>query len=257
MNTHDQVEPLLAEHALGTLAPDARELVEAHLATCASCRLELDELAAAVAQLEQDVAVPFPDVPPAELDQSRQSLLDAARRAPQRGAGAAAAHAPTRQRSRRRRFVPSPSGIAAGALAAACVVLVAVTVDRQDRINSLEGRLKKSRGDQVEVLRGASVKDLDTGGAFGDARAQVVLRRDAGVVAFRDVPAPADGMVWQVWAISGERIDSLGIIDDARSSAFLALGEVDPDEVERIIVTLEPEGGSDSPAAEEVAEATV
>lgn len=255
MNVHDRVEPMLAEHALGTLDAADRMAVDAHLAECASCSVLHEELATAVAQLEDGVLTEVPAA--ADVAASRATLLAAAARTQQLGSSA-----PFPRRARRssaaRRWMPSPSGIATAVLAAACVLLLVAATDRQDRIDSLERRLKDARGDQVAAIRGASVKDLDTGGAFGDARAQVVLRRDAGVVLFRDVPAPADGMVWQVWAISGDRIDSIGVIDDARASAFLALDDdLDADAVERIIVTLEPEGGSTSPAADEVAAATV
>ena len=248
--THDDVAPLLAEHALGTLDTDRRAAVDLHVVECAACRVELDELAGGVATLEEAVVAPGPG----SATSQRATLLDRARMTPQIPAEeTAAGHAP-----RPRRAWRAPSWLAASAATLACIALAVVLVDRQDRIDSLERRLADARGDQVTVLRGASIDTLDTAGPFGDARAQVVLRPDAGVVAFRDVPAPPEDMVWQVWMIDqDERISSLGVIDRAQHAAFLPIDGVDPKDVERIIVTVEPAGGSDEPTAEEVAGATV
>jgi anti-sigma-K factor RskA len=248
---HETTEALVAEHALGTLATGDRAEVEAHLVACAACRLLFDEVAAASAEVELALAacavvdhVPVP-TPDAERD-----LLRAVRAAPRD-------RVPAPRRRPRRAWM-----VGGGALvAAACsslLVLAVVASDRQERIDSLERRLKDARGDQVAVLRGASISDLDASGPFGTARGQVVLQRDAGMVAFRDVPAPPEDMVWQVWTIDADqRISSIGVIDAARKAAILPIGNVDPDDIERIIVNTQPAGGSDEPTADEVAETTV
>jgi anti-sigma-K factor RskA len=246
---HDLVEPLLAEHALGTTEPDDAARADRHLRDCAACRLAFAELADAVAGLEQHAAASSTLEPRAG---DRAALLAAARQQPQRST--AEAPAPTRRQRRR----PAPSWLGAAVASLACLLLVVMVVDRERRIDSLERRLDKAKGDQVAVLRGASINDLDVGGPFGDSRGQVALQGDAGIVAFRDVPAPPEGMVWQLWTIdSDDRIRSLGIIDAERRRAILPIEGVDPEEVERIIVTVEPAGGSDEPTAEEVAGATV
>ncbi|WP_440099859.1 zf-HC2 domain-containing protein [Streptosporangium sp. H16] len=60
MMTCDEVRMSLGVYALGALEPDERVLVEAHLAECAECRAELEELAGVTAFLgrvsEGDVA---------------------------------------------------------------------------------------------------------------------------------------------------------------------------------------------------------
>jgi hypothetical protein len=152
-----------------------------------------------------------------------------------------------------------PSIIAAAGACTTILVLAVMLSDSREHARSLQRRLKDARGDQVAVLRGASISDLDPTGAFGDARAQVVLQKDAGVVAFRDVPAPPDDMVWQVWTVAEDStFRSLGVIDGARRSAFLPIEGVDPDDIERIIVTIEPAGGSEQPNEDDqVADATV
>jgi anti-sigma-K factor RskA len=247
---HDRLEPLVAEHAIGALDPSLVAQVEAHLDECAACRATFDEIAAATADLELAVA---PGIMVQPRAGATSDLLSAAARTAQQHA----AGEPVRARRPRRWRMPSV--IAAAGACGTILVLAMLLADSREHSRSLERRLKDAQGDQVAVLRGASVRDLDPSGPFGDARAQVVLQKDAGVIAFRDIPAPPEGMVWQVWAIAqDEHIYSLGVIDSARRSAFLPIDEVDADEVERIIVTIEPGDGSDEPTTDDqVADATV
>lgn len=251
--THVAVEPLLAEHALGALDDVDAHRVDAHLIECAACRAEFDELVAAVAELDA-AAAPATAMEPAP--NATRDLLTAARRTPQARPVELPAHSPRRSWGR------FGIGLGGASLVAACVAL-AMTVttlgERDDRIASLEQRLKAAKGDQVPTFRGASVKSLDTAGPFGDSRAEVVLKKDAGIVSFNKVPAPPEGMVWQVWLVdTDERITSLGIINSARKAAFLPIpDDIDRDDIERFIVTAEPTGGSDGPSAEEVVTGTV
>lgn len=259
---HDYVEPLLAEHALGTADVLHRARVDAHIALCAACRATFTELSDAVAGLEQAVHEPILE----PLPGSRESMLAAARTTPQAGqgmtaVGAHAAHAAADRRSRR--GAPKRRWLLVAAPTLACLALLATNVSQAGRIDQLEQRVKDARGDQVPVLKGASINDLDIGGPFGDTRAQVVLKRDAGIITFRKVPAPPSGMAWQVSAVDGdERLHALGTIAEARDLAIVAIDGVDPDDVERIIVTSEPivdstDDEQTTPEADPVAEATV
>ncbi|MCW2974386.1 MAG: hypothetical protein JWN72_2659, partial [Thermoleophilia bacterium] len=141
--THDDIQPLLAEHALATLAPEAAARVDAHLAGCAACRVEFDELLAAVTELELAASPVHALAPRAgALD----DLLAAARSTPQEASVVAPERVardrgvPQRPAPRRRfRF-----GFAAVAGLAACVALGGSLValdSRNDRITSLERRL--------------------------------------------------------------------------------------------------------------------
>ncbi len=259
---HDYVEPLLAEHALGTADVVHRARVDAHLALCASCRRTFVELTDAVAGLEQ--AVHAPVVEP--LVDARESLLAAARATPQvAGERSTTTGRRTTVDHPSRRPAPWRRWILVAAPSLACIALAVMTFQQRDRIDTLEQRVKDARGDQVPVLKGASINDLDIGGPFGDTRAQVVLKRDAGIITFRTVPAPPEDMVWQVSAVDGdERLHELGTIAEARELAIVAIEGVDPDDVERIIVTAEPVdpdadgGGTDVPDQDEaIAEATI
>jgi hypothetical protein len=233
---HEYAEPLLAEHALGTADVVQRARIDAHLVLCAACRATFVELTDAVSGLEQAVHAPVLE-PRAG---ARESLLAAAQATPQVAGEEARAAAilprPIRRRRRFERWIHVALPVAVGAF-----VLVGVFGSQARKIDSLERSLEDARGDQVPVLKGASINDLDIGGPFGDTRAQVVLKRDAGIITFRKVPAPPEEMVWHVWAVDGDdQLHSLGTIAEARDLAIVAIDGIDPEEVERIIVTTEP-----------------
>jgi anti-sigma-K factor RskA len=74
MNEHDQFENDLALHALGALGPEDRARLDQHLATCAACRLELEQLRGDTALLA------FSATGPRAPQRARQRLLEAVAR---------------------------------------------------------------------------------------------------------------------------------------------------------------------------------
>ncbi len=76
MNEHEQYAEDLALYALDALEGEERAKLAQHLATCASCRLELEQLRGDTALLALSAAGPRPP------QRSRQRLLDAVAREP-------------------------------------------------------------------------------------------------------------------------------------------------------------------------------
>jgi anti-sigma-K factor RskA len=74
MSEHEQYAEDLALYALDTLRGDERAKLEQHLATCAACRLELEQLRGDMALLAMSAAGPRPP------QRARQRLLDAVAR---------------------------------------------------------------------------------------------------------------------------------------------------------------------------------
>ena len=74
MSEHEQFADDLAMYALDALRGDDRARVDAHLATCAACRLELEQLRGDTALLALSAAGPRPP------QRARQRLLDAVAR---------------------------------------------------------------------------------------------------------------------------------------------------------------------------------
>src|ERR1700729_2049328 len=71
MSEHEQYADDLALYALDALRGEERTRVDAHLATCAACRLELEQLRGDTALLALSTAGPRPP------QRARQKLLDA------------------------------------------------------------------------------------------------------------------------------------------------------------------------------------
>jgi anti-sigma-K factor RskA len=71
MSTHEQFGEDLALYALGALEGEERKNLEQHLATCAACKLELEQLRADGALLALSISGPKPP------QRARQRLLDA------------------------------------------------------------------------------------------------------------------------------------------------------------------------------------
>lgn len=76
MSEHEQYAEDLALYALDTLRGDERVKLEQHLATCAACRLELEQLRGDMALMAMSAAGPRPP------QRARQRLLDAVAREP-------------------------------------------------------------------------------------------------------------------------------------------------------------------------------
>lgn len=76
MNEHEQYAEDLALYALDGLRGDERAKLEQHLATCAACRLELEQLRADTGLLAMSAVGPRPP------QRSRQRLLEAVAREP-------------------------------------------------------------------------------------------------------------------------------------------------------------------------------
>src|SRR5580693_10774648 len=76
MSEHEQYVDDLALYALDALRGEDRARVDAHLATCAACRLELEQLRADTALLALTAVGPRPP------QRARQRFLDAIAREP-------------------------------------------------------------------------------------------------------------------------------------------------------------------------------
>lgn len=75
MSTHELDRTLLGAYTLGALEPDEARTVEAHLATCAECRTEVEELAEMKEFLGEVPPEAFLDGPPEDGDLLLQRTL--------------------------------------------------------------------------------------------------------------------------------------------------------------------------------------
>jgi anti-sigma-K factor RskA len=204
----------VAPYALGALPEGEARDFERHLRSCELCQTDLETLRPAVDALPyatESVA------PPPELRRRIMGVVEAdakARRASERD-----------RRERRFSFRPLP------ALAAACAVLVVGVVLG----TSLTGGEDVRRIDGQVTAAGASAAlEVEDG---GEARLVV-----------DDMPAPPMGRVYQVWVRRGDEAPRpTDALFEVRGGHAEVAVPGDVGDVDEILVTHEPRGGSESP----------
>ena len=224
MTDHARWADATAAYLLGALDDEERQGYEAHAGSCPECREEIAFLRVATDALPASVAQH--DAPPALKDRimsvvhSEAELLRAA------GPEADRVAVPRRRDRRWWQFVPR-SGLA---LAAACVVLV------------------------VGIGIGIGLTGDDPRNVTGDAppgvKATLQLEDDGGRLVLNGMDAPPEGKVMQVWLVHGENgkpepTDALFRPNRDGSASVAVPGDMDG--VTRVMVSEEPEGGSQSP----------
>ncbi|MFE6510754.1 anti-sigma factor domain-containing protein [Nocardioides sp. NPDC057767] len=209
------VHGLVGAYLLDALVPGERTEFEAHLAVCPECREEVDSLRAATASLAAEVAA----TPPVAL---RERVLRTASETPQLRPVVAAGS------PRRRRLM----GIIAAA--AAVVVGVGVTVG----VVVGEDDPPPMTAAQVISAPDARMHKEET----SDGELMVAMSHEMHMVAVdtAHLTRPA-GMTYQVWWHTDAGMESAGVLDEEMSVAV-------PVEDGDLMVTMEPEGGSEEPS---------
>lgn len=219
-------------YVLRALHDDEHRAFEQHLAGCEACRREVAELrmAAAMLPLAADQVAP-PDALRERIMATVRS--EAGAQAPTRAAPAAAT-APAPRAARRSWWsrLRMPAITPLPAALAACVVLA------------------------LGVAGGVL---LSAGDGFREVDAQVALRGASGTLrieddgdarlTLRDMPAPPDGRVYQVWLLgeggSPSPTDALFVPGRDGAASVDVPGDVAG--ARQVLVTAEPRGGSDRP----------
>ncbi|MBI1966780.1 MAG: anti-sigma factor [Gemmatimonadetes bacterium] len=236
MSEHSWLESAGA-YALGALAGEERSEFQAHLASCATCRAEVQSLREVTALLAY--AAPG-EVPPPAL---RDRVLAEARRV--RPIGAA------RRPGAPVRWIPW--------LAAAAALVIAVGAERRARLagaraDTLAAQLA-DRDSLIAGLTGPEVHVVSLAGTGRDPSARVFWnhRLQRFVVMAFDLPAAPSGRTYQLWALAKDKAPaSMGTFNtNAHGQAYLVI-PVDSSVIQlgfldKCAVTQEPAGGSPQP----------
>jgi anti-sigma-K factor RskA len=224
---HEMWADAVGAYLLGALDADEREGFEAHLASCHVCTRDVAHLKIAADALP--VSVPPVTPPPALKDRimtvvrSEAELLSAA------GSRADAPASPRGER--RRRSVGGWSMRPAVALACALALLAG---------GGLAGVLLSSGEGTRTVV-------AETRAPAADVRLEI--GEDGSTLVARNMPAPPSGRIYQVWLKRpGRDPEPTSVLWSTRrdGSAEVAVpGSLDG--VEAVLVTDEPEGGSEAP----------
>lgn len=203
----------VAPFVIGALDADALDAFVGHLAACASCRTEVEQLRSMALMLPLATE---PVEPPPELKQrvmavvrSEAQLLRAS------GAGADVVAPPPR----RRWWAPRPLTAALGGLAAAAAAAIVVV--------ALAGGGADTRVVEAEV-------------AMARASAHVELADGSGTLVASGMPSPARGHVYAIWTRrAGERARYVGTLGAPPSNGSTR-ARLSLDGVREVMVTVEP-----------------
>ena len=235
---HDRWGDAAGSYLLGALPEDEHAAYVAHLAGCAECREEVDELTPAIHALPTSVQ---PMAPPPAL--KARIMAEVEREASLLAAAGPEADrvAPPRRRRRWSLTLPrlAPVAAAAALLIAGAGIALGVT-----ELGGEDGRTVVATVDQARAP-GAAV-ELETSG------------RSATLVA-HNLPAPPSGRVYQVWTKRpGEAAQPTSVLfTPNRDGAATASVPGSLDGVEQIMVTDEPSGGSTTPTRQPLVVADV
>ena len=223
---------LTGAYSLDALDGREREVFESHLPTCAACREEVAGLTAAAARLADAASVR----PPAEL---RARVL--------------AEVAGTRQLSplpgvtslderRAPRWYTRPATAAAALLLVVTAGSATYAVTENRRAERAE-----QRAAQVVAIATDPQRVEVTVAASGGGSGTVLAAEGSALFRARDLPElPAD-RVYQLWRIRDDGAQSVGVL--GKGGALEAL-VTDMAPTEALGLTVEPEGGSESPTGE-------
>jgi anti-sigma-K factor RskA len=218
----------LAVYALDALEPGERAVVDAHLATCAACREELDGYQRTLGRMT------VPEEPPDQVWAGISEQIRATALPPETSDGDLPAEVVSLA-SRRPGWLRSPRVLAA---AAAVVLVLGV-------------------GAVLVSLRGSdSLRDQAVAAADDPDNTVVELTSDSGEVArvvvtdgedyvlFDDLPTLASDETYQLWRTDDGLPASLGVLGDAGDGA--AKVQL-PASTSAFAISQEPKGGSTSP----------
>jgi anti-sigma-K factor RskA len=246
MNEHEQYAEDLALYALDALRGDERAKLEQHLATCAACRLELEQLRADTALLAMSAAGPRPP------QRSRQRLMEAVAREPRSTTGV--------QSSARSSWWGW-----LGWTATAAMIVFALSLWREDI--SLKAMLASARSGQAESARQLDELRKIAAPIIEPEAQRVTLvavktspqpqgkafylrSRSSLVFLASNMPALPPEKAYELWLIptSGNPIPAGVFKPDARGSASVVDPPLPPGiEAKAFAITVENQAGSEKP----------
>jgi len=226
MTDHTEWADNVGAYLLGALPPDELEAFEAHMRDCPECRRDVEELRVAADALPVSVA---PVAPPAALKQRIMAVVES--EAELLAAAGRRADAPEPGRRRRRRAARGwrlrPAFAALGAAALLAVGVVA-------------GALLPGGDGARTVVASSTAPGADV---------KLEIHDDGATLVARDMPAPPEGRIYQVWIKRpGSDPEPTSVLWSTRTdgSAEVAVpGSLDG--VEAVLVTDERQGGADAP----------
>ena len=245
MTVHEQFADDLALYALGTLDGIEREALEAHLAQCAACRRELQQLRGDIGLLGLATLGPPPS------DRARTRLLSAIA---------------NDSRARLLRKQSSPWWFLAPAAFVIVLALISAVLWRENKVLRLDlaAQMTQSTRNQADVERAREVLallsapdvmrvTLVASNAKSQPQGKAIYRSRTGSLVFlaSNFAPPPPRKAYELWLLpaSGASPIPAGVFKpDARGSASVLMPPLPKDlQAKAFAVTIEPETGSTTP----------
>jgi hypothetical protein len=225
MTDHDRWSDSAGAYVLGAMTPRERGDFEAHLALCPVCQQDVDELRPAAEALP--MASP-PVLPPPALKD--RIMAEVEREATLLASAGPAADRPPRERRRFR--LPALTGWRLAPVAAALLI--------------------------VGVLAGAALTGGGSRTISAGANAKVQIDGDKATILAQNMSPPPEGRVYEVWVVpKGAAKDAAPkptnvLFRPRENGSAEAAIPGSADDIERVLVSDEPPGGSETPTGEVV-----
>lgn len=238
MTTAD-IHALTGAYALDAVSGAEREAFERHLAECESCAQEVRELRDTATRLGQAAAAD----PPPELKSRVLNQIRTVRQLPPE-----TTVTPLRRRDRRGLALRLTS-VAAAVLFAAAAALGVLVVRQNEQLD----QSRTQAAEISEILRAGDAQVVTVDKGEGGRMTVAMSRSENRMLLLTDgLPNPPDGKDFQVWTGHGGTMVSAGFLNPENGEAQLEIAGFG--DADAIGVTVEPDGGSETPTLPTVME---
>jgi anti-sigma-K factor RskA len=228
---HDEYRDNIGAYVLGALPELENEVLERHLATCESCRAEVEELRPLTAAMAR--SVPQVEAPPS----LKATLMEIV-------SSEAVAHPePPRER---RSFWSWFTGLQPRMAAAMAVGVLALGVVVGVAVDQIAG---SGSGDTMTIAAKIDRQRMPTGDA------SLAVDGDTGKLELTNAPQPPAGRVYQLWYQHRKTIERGGTFRPQSDGSYTA--EVPVGNTDAVMVTIERAGGVPAPTGPPVIQFTV
>jgi hypothetical protein len=249
--THDDASELLAPLALDALDDDARAEIEAHVATCTECQIELDGLREVATALGNTVESP----PEGLWDKIAGHLYDTGRDVAT--LPPLLTEYPVTEARHPRRVVRRARVVVATILLAAAAAILALSINlssESNQVANLQSALGTSVVHQALATPGHRLVTL-TGSSHQELATFVLLKDGTGYLVKSKMPSLPAGETYQLWGIVAGKAVSIGVMGSApHAAAFTLASSPGPSS---LAVTVEPAGGTQTPTTPMIASGAV
>lgn len=229
--TSADIHALTGAYALDAVSGVERMDFERHLAECEACAQEVRELQDTAARL----ALAATATPPPELKGRVLDQIKNVRQLPPET---------TVVPLRRRSFAQRLTTVAAAVFFVAAAGLGVVVVQQNNKLD--DARAQAAQLEQIlQAPDGELLLLKGSGGEGGSMKVAVSRSQDMMMLLSGDLANPPDGKDYQLWTLADGKPRSEGLLNPSDGDIAKAVSNFE--DADTVAITVEPDGGSDTP----------